>query len=363
MGNHTEFLTTGLESYTAQHRQWQGIPGIEVTKGGRIFVSFYSGAMTEGTGNYVLLTLSEDGGRNFREIAVTRIDGVARCYDPGVWIDPLGRLWFFWSVQPENRVEFVRCDEPDAEEIRWSPVRTLGFDVMLNKPTVCKNGDWLFPCAVWKDGLLGNGVWGNDGNPVGAHVFSSTDQGETFTLHGTALAQDRWFDEHMVLEQKDSRLSMYIRSQRGIAVSESTDGGKTWTPGVDAGLGGPNSRFFIGRLRSGNVLLINHRRFAGRNNLTALLSEDDGKTYCAELLLDARDKVSYPDVKEADNGFIYIAYDRERGARYDQINDYSKQAREILFAKITEADIKAGALVTEGSSLRNIVSHLGERPR
>ena len=111
------------------------------------------------------------------------------------------------------------------------------------------------------------------------------------------------------------------------------------------------------------MLLVNHVRFAGRNNLTALLSTDDGKTYPFELLLDERDNVSYPDVKEADDSFIYIVYDRERGALYNETTDYTNYAREILFAKITEADIKAGALVTEGSSLKNIASRLGSRTR
>jgi len=362
MSNQTEFLTQGLEAYAPENRYWQGIPGIEVTKGGRIFVSLYSGGYLEGAGNFALLLVSDDGGKTFRETAVARIDGEARCYDPTLWIDPLGRLWFIWSVQPENRVEFARCDDPDAETLTWGPVTKLGFEVMLNKPTVCENGDWLFPCAVWKKGLLACG-WGSDGHPIGSHVFLSTDQGETFTLHGTALTRDRWFDEHIVLQQKDGSLSMFIRTTHGIAVSTSTDGGKTWTPGVDAGLGGPNSRFFVRRLASGNVLLVNHVRFAGRNNLTALLSTDDGKTYPFELLLDERDNVSYPDVKEADDSFIYIVYDRERGALYNETTDYTNYAREILFAKITEADIKAGALVTEGSSLKNIASRLGSRTR
>lgn len=39
-----------------------------------------------------------------------------RCYNPCLWIDPLGRLWFFWSVMPNHAVWAVVCDDPDAVE-------------------------------------------------------------------------------------------------------------------------------------------------------------------------------------------------------------------------------------------------------
>ena len=52
--------------------------------------------------------------------------------------------------------------------------------------------------------------------------------------------------------------------------------------------------------------MINHYQFVGRDHLTAMLSEDEGKTWKYKLLLDERADVSYPDAKEADDGYIYI---------------------------------------------------------
>ncbi len=357
----TQFITgQALAPYTAPNRMWQGIPGIEVTKGGRIFYCAYSGGITEGAGNFAFLLCSTDGGKSFRELAVADPGPEGRTFDPTLWIDPLGRLWFIWSTAPQNRVEFARLDDPDGDLNAWSEVKKLGFDIMLNKPIVAKNGDWLFPCAVWKDGLLSCG-WGNDGNPVGSHVFVSRDQGESFALLGTAFAKDRWFDEHMLLEQLDGSLSMFIRTRYGIAKAVSTDGGATWSEGVDAGLGGPNSRFYIGRLQSGNLLLVNHRHFVGRNNLTAMLSEDDGKTWPYALLLDERTPVSYPDVSQTPDGTIYIAYDFQRGAHYHPNTDYTNHARALLYARVTEEDIRAGELISKSGSLKNTASILGKR--
>jgi hypothetical protein len=353
-----------LKTYASEKRTWQGIPGIERTKNGRIFVTFYSGGISEQRGNYALLVKSDNGGKSFSEpIAVSYLGEDARAYDPTLWIDPLGRLWFIWSVIPNNRVEFAICNDPDADTLVWEPVRTLGFDIMLNKPTVLKNGDWLFPCAVWEPTYANRKTWEPVGHPSGAHVFVSRDKGKTFSLLGTATGEGRSFDEHMILEQKDGTLAMYLRMKYGVGISKSHDGGNTWTEIRDSDLKGPCSRIHIRRLRSGRVLLINHYNYTGRNNLTALLSEDDGKSFPYSLLLDERDNVSYPDVTEGKDGYLYVAYDRERGAQYRENTDYSNHAREILMAKLTEADIISGTLVSPESQLKTVVSRLGYRPK
>ena len=162
----------------------------------------------------------------------------------------------------------------------------------------------------------------------------------------------------MLLEHTDGSIEMFIRTKYGVASALSRDGGVTFTEARDCGFGGPNSRFHVKKLRSGNVLLVNHHRFIGRSHMTALLSTDDGKTFPYTLLLDERRSVSYPDAVEDENGYIYIIYDRERGAQYHEDRDYSKSAREILMAKITEKDILNGAITDAGSRLKSIVNKI-----
>ena len=164
----------------------------------------------------------------------------------------------------------------------------------------------------------------------------------------------------MVLELNDGTLAMYVRTDYEITISHSYDRRKTWTHGIDSTLSGPCSRFFIGRLKSGRILLINHYDFKGRNILTALLSEDEGKTFPYKLLLDERDNVSYPDAKEATDGYIYITYDRERGCLRNCFKEVYECAREILVARITEDDILNGSVKNPGSKLKHIASKLGK---
>ena len=350
-----------IERFFECHRVWQGIPGIEHTKGGRTFVTFYSGGITETYGNYVLLYKSDDEKDYSELIAVIEKAGKFRCFDPVLWIDPLGRLWFIWNVMPGEEVWGMICDNPDADVFEWGEAFYIGRGVMMNKPTVLSSGEWLFPIAIWPpdvhEKLRAVGLREDDAPR--SYVYKTSDNGKTFVNLGSSAVNERRCDEHMVLELTSGVLAMYVRTRYGIAVSHSYDRGVTWSHGDNSGLGGPCSRFYIGRLRSGRVLLINHVNFTGRNNLTALLSEDDGKTFPYSIMLDERMGVSYPDVTESADGYIYITYDRERGNRRNLEEAY-RAAREILVAKITEADIINGSLKSENSYLKRVVSKLGK---
>ena len=348
-----------LKSYDTEHRIWQGIPGIEVTRKGRILITFYSGGVREGEGNFALLLSSRDGGSFGEPIAVAFEEGCARCYDPGLWIDPLGRLWFWWAQAPDHAVHAVICDDPDAEVLVWSEERIIGHDVMMNKPTVLSTGEWLFPIAVWSEEMvIRNWKFNTATKERLAFAYRTVDHGKSFSRLGGADVPRRSFDEHMIVETMDGTLDMYVRTSYGIGVSHSVDGGLHWSRGEKTDLGGPCSRFYIGRLSSGKLLLINHVDYTGRNNLTALLSDDDGKTWKWKLLLDGRNYVSYPDVTERD-GYIYVAYDRERGCFKRSLKEAYASAREILYSKITEEDIMAGELVNPQSFLARVASRLG----
>ncbi len=352
-------LTPG-KCYASSKRLWQGIPGIERTVGGRLYATWYSGGDIEGPDNHVLLVRSEDCGLTWSEpLLVIDPPGLVRAFDPVVWADPLGRLWFFWSQSfcqrlPQWRtwngrggVWFIRCDAPDASIPIWTAPSRIADGVMMNKPIVRANGEWLLPISGW----------GNvepklpELQPEAlSNLYVSTDEGRSFQRRGGSDVPFRTFDEHMVVERRDGSLWMLVRTQYGIGQSTSTDGGATWTPGMPAAIAGPGSRFHLHRLPgpNGRLLLINHLNFTGRSHLTASLSDDDGLTWSSHLLLDERADVSYPDATILADGRIFVIYDRERHA-----------AKEILLAGFTEADVLASSPGSAGSFLKRIVSKGG----
>lgn len=345
--------------YNDNRRLWQGIPGIERTKGGRIFVGFYSGTPTEAPGNYVLLVYSDDDGASFSapELAVLPPTQNVRCFDECLWIDPQGKLHLYWAQSYgflDGRIgvwESV-CDLPDAKEPKFSAPRRLANGIMMNKPIVLSTGEGLMTCSIYKncitprtaDSVLPTKTLSFP-EEMYSNVYISKDEGKTFFLGGHSDYEDRLIDEHMCIEKKDGSVWMLIRARHGIGESTSYDKGFTWENTKDSGLGGPCARFCIRRLKSGKMLLVNHHDFNGRNNLKAMVSEDEGKTWRGFLLLDERSPVTYPDVTEDENGNIYVVYDFER-----------YRAREILMAKINEADILAGKIVTPTSYLKRLVN-------
>ncbi len=350
-----------IQNYTDAHRVWQGIPGIVHTKGGRTFVSLYSGNVKETYGNFAVLLMSKND-RDYDHVAVVEKQGQFRIFDPVLWIDPLARLWFIWNVMPGEQVMAAICDDPDADTLCWGEPFEIGRGIMMNKPVVLSTGEWMFPIAIWQLDIYNEFRKSHlrDDDVAGSYVYKTSDCGKSFQRLGMANNRKRSFDEHMVYEQCNGVLKMLVRTTYGIGAAYSYDRGKNWSKGENSGLGGPCSRFHISRLRSGRLLLINHHNYKGRNNLTAFLSDDDGKTWPYSLLLDGRNQVSYPDAMEAEDGFIYIVYDRERGCFKENLAEVYASAREILTCKLKEADIIAGSLITEGAFLQNVVSKLGK---
>jgi hypothetical protein len=166
-------------------------------------------------------------------------------------------------------------------------------------------------------------------------------------LYG-ALKAPHWALENMIVQLRDGRLWMLIRTGSGFLwQSHSADGGRTWTAATASPIANPGSRFFIRRLASGSLLLVNHHKFTGRSHLTAQLSTDDGHTWNEGLLLDERSGISYPDGVQAEDGLIWIVYDRDR-----------QSAGEILLTTFREQDVLAGKDVSGHVRLRHVVNKL-----
>jgi hypothetical protein len=324
----------------------QGVPSIERTSRGRLWTVY--GRDVESPRNYQILRSSDDDGRTWSKVRVMILprEGT-RAMSPAVWIDPQDRLWLFWGQSAglqDGRygVFAITCDNPDAQQLRWSAPRRIGDGILLNKPTVLANGDWLLPASVWK---MENSI----------KVHASTDQGKSFYLRGAANVPQamRGPDEPMIVERKDKTLWMMVRMQ-GLGETISKDGGKTWTLAQKLPIRHPTTRFFVRRLKSGALLLVKHGGLderTGREKLMAFVSDDDGRKWSGGLMIDERDHVTYPDGVQAADGTIYIVYDHNR-----------TPDGEILFATFREEDVRAGKPVTNHVRFRAEISRLNPTP-
>lgn len=335
--------------------------GIERTPKGRLWACWVAGG--DSPKAFFVLATSDDDGETWSKPRLVvdshspSIPGERSILVGNLWTDPLGRLWLIFDQSMDMfdgraGVWASVCDNPDAKEPAWSAPRRIWHGVTLNKPTVLSSGEWMLPISL--DQREGFGMFKGlfrELDPLrGANVFVSADKGATWQRRGAARFPEPDWHEHMIVERKDKSLWMLARTRTGIMQSTSVDGGRTWAaPTEPDGIRQPNARFHVRRLSSGRLLLVKHGEkvdsHSGRVGLSAWLSDDEGKTWHGGLLLDERKGVSYPDGFQAPDGTIYISYDRNRATD-----------GEILMARFTESDVRAGKVSGPKSKLKMLVS-------
>jgi len=334
------------QSHKLIDRKFQGIPSLAISPEGRFWATWYAGKTPgEDENNYVVVATSGKDGKSWTEEIIIDPDGDGpiRAFDPEIWLDPEGKLWVFWAEtvghDGANSGLWAKTNNrPNKAGSKWSEARRITDGVMMCKPTVLSNGDWILPASTWRE------------TDNSARAVVSIDKGKSFNLRGACNVpkEIRSYDEHMIVEKMDKSLWMLMRIKHGIGESFSNDGGQSWSEAAPSSIQHPSARFFIRRLSSGNLLLVKHgpiNESIGRSNLTAFLSKDDGQTWLGGLLLDERQGVSYPDGQQISDGTIHIIYDFSR-----------TEAREILMAKFTEADIISGDTSASSVALRKIIS-------
>jgi hypothetical protein len=356
-----ELVTRPGPEYSEDQRDYGMTIGIERTRAGRLWAAWVAGGDSDQA--YFVLARSTDEGRSWSAPQLV-IDppeapnGLRRRVLVGnLWMDPTGTLWLFFDqsmgyFDGRAGVWATTCTNPDADEARWTLPRRLADGATLNKPLVLSTGEWLLPVSLWAREKIGPKLLVQAHRELDAErmaqVWVSTDQGSTWTRRGGVRFPDHDFDEHMLIERRDGSLWMLARTKSGMFQSVSSDRGNTWSP---PSLAFPhiNSRFFIRRLPSGRLLMIRHgspqERTPTRQRLMAWLSEDDGHTWQGGLMLDDREKISYPDGVSSPDGKIFVSYDRDRA-----------HEREILLAVFREEDVLAGKPVSKDVRLQQIIS-------
>ena len=333
------FTKRQTKRFAVKNRLWQSAPSAAMTEKGRIFCVYSadSNAPDEMPTNYTVCAYSDDGGESYKTAFYAYHDHEVRMSETLLFMSPDGVLYHFWTqsykyFDGRGGIWCVKCKNPDADEPKFTrPVRICdGF--MADNPVVMKDSSWMFPASVWTHMKPEIHYFPEYEK---ASIWKSQDKGKTLSYVGGVITPVPDFTENTVFEKADGTLVMLFRTEEyagGINISESKDGGKTWSDAKPFVLPGPSSRFMVSRFPSGALLIVTHYNFRGRNNLTALLSDDDGETWTCPLLLDERNSVSYPSGNISPDGRVTLAYDRER-----------TDAREILLASFTEEDMRNGS--------------------
>lgn len=361
-----------LAKYSVKTLDYGMTLGIEKTPCGRIWNCFIGGG--DNADAYLLINWSDNGGKKWTDVKFVvdphdnSLPFKRRTIVGQLWTDPDGRLWLFMDqamtyFDGRSANWCAVCENPDADEPVWSEPRYIGFGCTLNKPTVMSTGEWVLPVSLWvrsRINVAKEAGW--EQSPFteahheldslrGAHCFVSEDKGHTWEDRSFVCFPSPSFDEHIFIELEDGRWWMTARTGEGICQSFSSDRGRTWTA-PEHYSAHVNSRHFITRLQSGDLLIVRHgmpdKKLKGRSHLRAFISDDDGKTWKGCLLLDERSGISYPTGFQDKDGYIYISYDYER-----------TKCGELYMAKFREEDILAQQLVSPKGFLGKLIYRPG----
>ncbi len=351
-----------------ENRAWQGCPSIAVTRGGRMFAAFFTGGLFEPCIlNYNVLIQSDDGGESWTKPILTVHSDYGmrmRNFDMEIWITPENHLWVMWAQSPyyeTSQLASIRnpvpcdywlamsstivmvCKDPDAKELKWEQPRYLCDGCVRNRPIVTSSGRIIVPAYDF----------GGD-----SYVLRySDDHGKHFRNVTVGKKPRTHTCDELAVYEHGKELTMIARSDEGCYLrATSRDGGESWGE-ILPHEASPSMRCFVGTLKNGMVAYIRSISDTQRIGLKLSLSEDGGKTYPYTLMLDERENVSYPELAEAEDGSLYVIYDRERDNRLLKNTETwtSTAAKEILLCKLSVADVISGTL-SDTSYLARVIS-------
>lgn len=335
--------------YMLSTRKFQGIPSIGKDRLGNLYVGWIasSGCAGECDDNYLTISVSSDNGTTWNHdklILSVNPEDSTRMKETNFFNDKEGNLYMYWGkhVKKKGVKEWIitwysKIDlSVDGSTINYTPPRRIVEGIMLNKLIYSSNSDEvLFPVARWYEG-----------DPVLHQPFIykanfGTKNLVNFQKVGAipVPASISGIHEHMIVQLKDNTYLGMVRTKDGIYFSKSSDG-NTWLDAKKYNTVGatPYSRFYLGKLNSGRIILI-FNNAGDRSKLTLCLFEDDGTTFLNKIVIDNYKilkhtvdgdyhGVSYPDMIETSPGVLNIVYDRLRAPEGS-----------IILVKILEEDI------------------------
>ncbi|MBS0265293.1 MAG: exo-alpha-sialidase [Planctomycetes bacterium] len=240
-----------------------------------------------------------------------------------VWQAPDGIVWLFYLTRygetwSDSRTKF-KISRDGAQT--WSDSEMLSFEkgmMVRSAPIVLKNGDYLLP--IYNE-------TGADREFVGADTTSLFFRRDAKTGEWTETNRVKSRIGNLqpaVVQITDEYLVAYSRRGGGydgkedgrLVRSESRDGGKTWSAGIDSPFRNPNAAADFIRLQNGHLLLVFNDSNDDRMPLTVAISTDNDKTYPYQknIVNKPGDTAAYPFAIQTKDGKIHVIYTSETRA-------------------------------------------------
>jgi len=325
MFSQVDVFVGGIDGYNTYR-----IPAMVVTDRGTV-LAFCEGRKNDAQDDGeidLLLKRSEDGGATWSKQMVLHKEGeLITIGNPCPIFDPRDNTVHLLFTRNNKRLFYMKSID---DGLTWTePVEHTEILKAVDYPLV-RIATGPVHGIVLKTGRLVAPIWVSDRERRAdrstmtkagfqSGVIYSDDQGVTWQASELVPPDLHLLNECTVLEREDGTLLLNMRVHRmGVrAISESTDGGETWSrPVEEASLPCPICQASIIRLARKETLFSNPGNFpadaktAGkrRQNLTIRLSEDDAKTWPHSRILNPGPS-GYSDLAVMKDGSILCLYE------------------------------------------------------
>ncbi|MFO0910458.1 MAG: sialidase family protein [Isosphaeraceae bacterium] len=296
---------------------------LEEFDNGDLYLVYYGGQGEYATDTAVFGSRKKKGETAWSTPRVIAHDPLRSVGNGVVWQAPDGVVWLFYVVRDgatwsTSRIQ-LKLSRDRGET--WSDASVLSNEpgmMVRNRPIVLSDGHYLLP-AYHETGHDTEAV-----GPDSTSVFFRFDpKAKTPVWEKSGpIRSARGNIQPAPIELAPGKLVAfcrrggdYNRATRGFIVrSESSDGGRTWSQGVDSPYPNPNAAVDLLRLRNGHVLLVFNDCFHGRTPLTLAVSTDGAATFDRKrnLVATPGQDYGYPIAFQSRDGRIHVVYTSDR---------------------------------------------------
>ncbi len=301
----------GPETATGPYKHPSSITELD---NGDLLLAFYGGEGEYASETRVYASRQRRGSREWSAPVVVASSPFYSMGNPVVWQAPDGVVWLFYVVRPGATWSTSRIAAKISRDrgAQWSDSFIVAWEagmMVRSRPVLLADGAYLLP--VYHE--TGNDPERTD--PDTASVFLRFDPATRQWSASNRVTSRMGNLQPAAVEIRPGHLLALCRrggdyepGDDGYVVrTESRDGGRTWSEGVETEFPNPNAAVELIKLRNGHLLFLYNDSFTERAPLTAAISTDSGRTWPYRLNL-AEYESSYPTAIQTRDGRIHVTF-------------------------------------------------------
>jgi predicted neuraminidase len=291
---------------------------VELAKGE--YLAAWFGGTGEGKSDVAIWASRRTNAGWSAPVEMVRETGVP-CWNPVLFHAKNGRLWLYYKFGVNVREWTAGRRYSDDEGKTWSRPEHLPAGIY---------GPIRAKPLTMADGSIVSGTSVESYQSWAAWVERSTDNGLTWTrigpitlpelrasapLESAQPSRSVGLIQPSVISLGGNHLRLYMRSSEQIGkicVSDSADGGRTWSDARKLDLPNPNSGIDVIRLKDGRIVLIYNDTPKGRTPLNLAVSKDGEHFSNFATLEEGPGEFSYPALIQGSDGDLHLTYTYNR---------------------------------------------------